>query len=63
MTLYVRTKIVMDKECVFIVWGQNGMNVKYLPCVFEGFYVLNVSNLLEDSLYKDIPIELHVYNT
>lgn len=31
------------------------MNIKYLPRVFEGIYVLEVSNLLEDLLYKDIP--------
>jgi len=28
------------------------MNVIYLPCVFEGEYILNVSNLLENFLDK-----------
>jgi hypothetical protein len=47
LTLYVRTMNVMDKESVFITWDHNGTGVKYLPCVFEGVYVLDVSNLLK----------------
>ncbi len=35
---------------------------KYLPCAFEGVYVMDVSDLLED-LYEDIPTEFHVYDT
>jgi hypothetical protein len=48
---------------VFIAWDRNGMNVKYLPCTFEGIYVLDILNLHEDLLYEDILMELHVYNT
>jgi len=48
LTLYVNTKNVMDRVCVFIAWDQNGMNIKYFLCAFEGIYVLDVSNLLED---------------
>jgi hypothetical protein len=48
---------------VFIAWGHNGTNVKYLPCKLEGIYVLDVSNLPKDLLYKDIPTKFHVYNT
>jgi hypothetical protein len=48
---------------VFIAWDHNGINVKYLPCAFEGIYVLDVSNLLEDLLYDDAPTKFHVYNT
>jgi hypothetical protein len=39
------------------------MIIKYLPCAFEKVHVLNVSNLLEDLLYEDIPMEFHVYDT
>jgi hypothetical protein len=63
LTLYIRTENGMDKENVFKVWDHNGTNVKYLPCVFEGVYVLDVSNLLEDLLYEDIPTKFHVYDT
>ncbi len=63
LTLYVKTKNVMDKESTFIAWDHNGTNVKYLPCVFKGVYVLDVSNLLEDLLYDDTPTKFHVYDT
>ncbi len=63
LTLYVKTKNVITRESVSIVCDHNGTNVKYLPCAFERVYVLNVSNLHEDLLYKDIPIEFHVYDT
>ncbi len=63
LTLYVKTKNVMDREHVFIAWNHNGMNVRYLPCTFEKVYVLDVSNFPKDFLYKDIPMELHVYDT
>ncbi len=53
LTLYVRIDNVMDKENVFITWDHNGTNVKYLPCVFKGIYVLDFSNLHEDLLYED----------
>ncbi len=62
LTLYVRTDNIMDKKCVFIAWDHNGMIIKYFSCVFEKVHVLNVSNLLEDLLYEDIPMELHVYD-
>jgi hypothetical protein len=66
LTLYVKTKNVteniMDKENV-IVWDHNSMNVIYLPCAFEGVYILNVSNLLKTFLDKNILRKLHVYNT
>jgi hypothetical protein len=39
------------------------MNVKYLPCVFEGVYVLDISNLPGDLLYEDIPMKFLVYET
>jgi hypothetical protein len=35
----------------------------YLPCAFEGVYILNVSNLLKTFLDKNILRKLHVYNT
>jgi hypothetical protein len=54
LTLYIRTKHVMDKEGVFIAWDHNGIGVKYLPYVFKGVYVLDVFNFLEDLLYEDI---------
>ncbi len=63
LTLYVRIDNVTDKESVFIVYNHNGTNVKYLPCTFAKVYVLDVSNLLEDLLYKNILIEFHVYDT
>ncbi len=63
LTLYVRLENVMDRESVFIAWDHNGTNVKYLQCAFKGVYVLDVSNLLEDLLYEDIPTKFHVYNT
>jgi hypothetical protein len=53
----------MDRESVFIAWNHNGTNVKYLPCTFEGVYVLDVSNLFDDLLDKDILTKFHVYNT
>jgi hypothetical protein len=59
MTLYVKTKNVMDMESVFITWDHNGTNVKYFPCAFEVIYVSDVSNFLED-LYKDIPTKFQV---
>jgi hypothetical protein len=53
----------MDRESVFINPDHNGINVKCLPCAFEGVYVLNVLNFSKDLLYEDISMELHVYNT
>jgi hypothetical protein len=47
---------------VLIAWDHNGMDVKYLPCAFEGIYVLDVTNLLEDLIYEDIFKE-HVFDT
>ncbi len=61
-TLYFRIENVMDKENVFITWDHNGTNVKYLPCVFKGIYVLDVSNLPEDLLYEDTLTKFHVYD-
>jgi hypothetical protein len=49
LTLYVKIEHVIEKESVFITWDQNGTSVKYLPCAFEGVYVLNGSNLLKDT--------------
>ncbi len=63
LTLYVKTENVMYMENVFITWDHNGTNVKYLPCMLERIYVLDVFNLLELLLYKDIPTKFHVYNT
>ncbi len=45
LTLYVKFENVMDKENVFKAWDHNGTNVKYIPCMFKGVYVLDVSNL------------------
>ncbi len=39
------------------------MDVKYLPCMFDGIYVLDVMNMPENLLYKGILGDLHVYNT
>jgi hypothetical protein len=63
MAFYVNIKHVMDKEQMFITWDHNGVNVKYLSFTFEGVYVLDVTNMLEDLLDEDILGELHVYNT
>ncbi len=63
MTFYVNNEDVMDGEQMFIVWDYNSVDVKYLPCTFDGIYILDVTNMLEDLLYNDIPRELHVYNT
>ncbi len=63
LTLYVKTKSVMDRENVFITQNHNGTRVKYLPCAFERVYVLDVSNLPKDLLYEDIPTKFHVYDT
>jgi len=54
MTFDVNTKCVMDGERVFIAWDHNGVNVKCLPCMFEGVYDLDVTNLFKDLSYKDI---------
>jgi hypothetical protein len=62
LTLYVRIENVIDRESVFIAWDHNG-TIKYIPCAFEGVYVLNVSNLCKDLLYKDIMTKFHVYDT
>jgi hypothetical protein len=32
------------------------VDAKYLSCAFERIYVLDVVNMLEDLLYKDIPM-------
>jgi cell division FtsZ-interacting protein ZapD len=63
LTLYVRIENVMHRESVFITWDHNGTSVKYLPCAFERINVLDVSNLLEDLLYENIPTKFRVYNT
>ncbi len=63
-TLYVSNEQITKGEQMFVAWDYKGANVKYLPCAFEGVYALNVAmNMLEDSLYKYIPKEFHVYNT
>ncbi len=63
MTFYVNLEGVMDGKQMYIVWDHNGVDVKYFPCVFDGIYVLDVTNMLKDLLYNDIRRELHVYNT
>jgi hypothetical protein len=63
LTIYVKTENIMDRDNVFIIWDHNGTDFKYLPCAFEGVYVFDVSNLLKDLLYEDIPTKFHVYNT
>jgi hypothetical protein len=63
LTLYVRIENVMDRESVFITWDHNGISAKYFPCAFERVNLLDVSNLHEDLLYKDISTKFHVYNT
>ncbi len=63
MTFYANNESVMDGEQMFTVWDHNGVDVKYLSCVFNGIYVLDVKNMPKDLLYNDIPRELHVYNT
>jgi hypothetical protein len=62
MTVHVNSEGVMDKEH-FMVWNYNGVDVNYLPCVFDDVHVLDVMNMPEDLLYNDIPREFHVYNT
>jgi hypothetical protein len=62
MTVHVNNEGVMDKEHL-IVWNYNGVDVKYLPCVFDDVHVLDVMNMPKDLLYNDIFREFHVYNT
>lgn len=63
MTFYVNNEHVVDGEQRFIGWDHNGVNVKDLPCVFDGVYVLDLTNIPKDLLYKNILEELHVYHT
>jgi hypothetical protein len=63
MTFYVNNEHVVDGEQRFIAWDHNVVDVKYLPCVFDGVYVLDLTNMPKDLLYKDILEELHVYHT
>ncbi len=63
LTLYVSNEQVVEGEQVFVAQDYKGVDVKYLSCVFERVYVLDVINMPKDLLYKDIPMELHVYNT
>jgi len=60
MTFDVSTKCVMHGERVFIAWNHNGVNVKCLPCTFEGVYDLDVTNMFKDLSYKDIPRGIHI---
>jgi hypothetical protein len=53
----------VEGEQMFIAWDYEGANVKYLLCSFEGIYALDVINKLKYLLYRDIPRELHVYDT
>jgi hypothetical protein len=39
---------------MFIAWDYKGVDVKYLSCVFEGIYVLDVVNMPKYLLYKNI---------
>jgi hypothetical protein len=49
---------------MFISWDYKGVDlVTYWPCAFDGVYDFDVVNLLKGLLYKDIPKELHVYDT
>ncbi len=63
MTFYVNSECAVKRKRVFITWVHNGVNVKYLPCAFEGIYVLNFTNMPKDLLYEDIHGELHIYDT
>jgi hypothetical protein len=63
MTFYINNEHVVDGEQRFIAWDHNGVYDKYLPCVFDVVYVLDLTNMPEDLLYKDILEELHVYHT
>jgi hypothetical protein len=51
LTLYVIIDNVMDKDNMFMTRDHNGTNVKYLPCAFEGIYVLDVYNFPKNLLY------------
>jgi hypothetical protein len=53
----------VDGEQRFIAWDHNGAYVKCLLCAFDGVYVLDLINIPKDLLYKNIPVELHVYHT
>ncbi len=63
MTFYVNIEHVMKRKRVFIAWVHNGVKVKYLPCAFEGIYVLNLINMPKDLLYENIHGELRIYDT
>ncbi len=54
MTFYINIERVMKRKRMFITWVHNGVNVKYLPCAFEGIYVLNFINMPKDFLYESI---------
>jgi hypothetical protein len=45
MTFYDNNEHVVDGEQRFIGWDHNGVNVKDLPCVFDGVYVLDLTNI------------------
>jgi hypothetical protein len=55
--------LYVNNEQVFVPWDYKNMDVKYLLCVFESIYALDVINMLEDLLYQGIPKELHIYDT
>jgi hypothetical protein len=43
ITFYISNEHVVDGD-------DNGVNVKYFPCMFESIYVLNVTNMPKDLL-------------
>ncbi len=43
-----------------MAWVYERADVIYFPCQEEGQYDVDISQLLEHSLYKDIPLTLYI---
>jgi hypothetical protein len=43
-----------------VTWDYEGIDVIYLPCEEEGKYHVDIVGLLEDLLYKEIPMIFYV---
>jgi len=62
LTLYVSNEQVVEREQMFVVWDYKGANVILSTmCIWR--IGLDVVNMLENYLYKDISRELHVFDT
>jgi hypothetical protein len=46
-------------ERMFIAWDYKCVDLKYLSCVLEGIYALDVVNMPKYFLYENIPKKFH----